>query len=132
MEVVVALGLVTVMALAIIGIFSRLMSRSAISADQAAGQLLAQAVLDAAVRVGPPGWGGTTGSREVATADASSDTVYNYTVAATELVDSRHDLGRVFRVTVTVDWSHGETKRQNSGRMSVRRSRLAYVELASP
>lgn len=58
MEVVLALGLVVIMALAIVGIFSRLMSRSAYSADQAAAQLLAQSLLDKAIRMGPPDWGG--------------------------------------------------------------------------
>ena len=45
MEVVLALGLVVIMALAIVGIFSLLMSRSSYSADQAAAQLLAQSLL---------------------------------------------------------------------------------------
>ena len=133
MEVVLALGLVVIMALAIVGIFSRLMSRSAYSADQAAAQLLAQALLDKAIRMGPPDWGGSTGARELASGDQSATTLYNWKVEGRELPDSVHDLGRLYRVTVTVDWSDAASgARQNNGRMLVERSRLAYVEQAGP
>jgi hypothetical protein len=109
------------------------MTSSAVSADQAAGQLLAQSVLDKAIRTGPPGWGGLTGTRELASADESSKTTYTYTIVADEIEESRHSLGRLFRVTVTVDWSDSlPGTRQNRGRMLVERSRLTYVELAEP
>ncbi len=141
MEIVVALGLVVVMALAIVGIFSRLISRSAISADQAAGQLLAQSVLDKAIRIGPPDWGGLSGSQQLASADQSSKTVFNWTVVARELPrsaldppPSSSDLGVLYRVRVTVDWSNTSSPgtRQNLGRMMVERSRLSYVEQSGP
>lgn len=133
MEVVLALGLVVIMALAIVGIFSRLMSRSAYSADQAAAQLLAQSLLDKAIRMGPPDWGGGSGVQELASGDQSATTAYNWTIKGHQLPDSVHDLGRLYRVTVTVDWSNSAPgTRPANGRMLVERSRLAYVEQAGP
>ena len=133
LEIIVALGLVSVVALAIIGVFSKLMTSSSKGADQAAAELLAQAVLDKATRSGPPGWGGLEASVDLETADASSDTKFIYRVNPDEIPGSEHALGSLYRVEVTVSW--GQTIAPESqldrGKLWVTRSRLTYVEGAT-
>lgn len=124
LEIIVALGLVTTVALTIIGLFSRLMASSSKGADQAAAELLAQAVLDRATRTGPPDWGGLSAGVELETAETSSSTRYVYQVQIDPLPDDTHPLGVLYRVGVQVRWSG----RQDQGRLLVERSRLTYVE----
>lgn len=129
-EIVVALGLISMVALAIIGVFSRLMTSSSKSADQAAADLLAQAVLDRAARAGPPDWGGLQSGATLKTADSASDTEFLYRVDTGQLPGSDHPLGSLYSVTVLVSWSGSLDKQQALGRgkLWLERSRVTYVE----
>lgn len=129
-EIVVALGLISLVALAVIGVFSRLMGSTSKSADQAAADLLAQAVLDRAARTGPPEWGGLQSGVTLRTADSSSDTEFLYRVDTRLLPGSDHPLGSLYSVTVLVSWSGSLDKQDELGRgkLWLERSRLTYVE----
>jgi type II secretory pathway pseudopilin PulG len=134
LEIIVALGLVSVVALAVIGVFSKLMTSSSKTADQAAAELLAQSTLDKSIRVGPPNWGVPDGEVTLKTADASSRTEFLYRVQGEELPDSDHHLGSLYRVTVLVSWggSLAKTERLDQGKLWVERSRMTYVEATDP
>lgn len=129
MEIVVALGLVATVALAIIGVFSTLITASGKSSDQAAAELLAQATLEKAVRSGPPFWGGAARDQTLQTGDASSGTVYHSRIS-TRLLPETHPLGDLYEVTVLVSWGRSIAKEQAPGRgkLWVERSRLVYVD----
>ena len=129
MEIVVALGLVATVALAIIGVFSTLITASGKSSDQAAAELLAQATLEKAVRSGPPSWGGVTVDRTLQTGDASSGTVY-YSQIRTQLLPEAHPLGDLYQVSVLVSWGRSIAKEEAPGRgkLWVERARLVYID----
>lgn len=134
-EIIVALGLVTMVALTIIGVFSRLLTSSSHTADQAAADLVAQSVLDKASRSGPPDWGDFApgATIELETAENSQATRFLYKVDVRELDGSDHPLGSLYRVTVLVSWSGNLDKTsEDGGKLWVERSRLTYVESSGP
>ena len=125
------MGIVSVAALAIVGIFSSLMLSTSKSSDQAGAELLANSLLEKATREGPPDWGVGPGnkSRRLETGDRSQATNFFYQVD-TERIDD-HDLGELFKVVVTVNWSDQEgeqSSRQGQGNLWLKRSRLLYLE----
>ena len=101
-EVVLALGLISFVALVVVGVFLTLMQASAKNREQVAAELLTESILEKATAAGPPNWGvdGRTGEPLSAGSSALSDDTY-YQVEPT-LVNE--DNGEMWEVNVTVAW----------------------------
>ena len=130
-----ALGLLTVISLAIIGVFTRLLSASTKNTDQTAAHLLAQSALEKASRQGPPDWGfgisGSTGTGAVSTKlntnNDQSKTEFTTTVKVEKVTnaDPKVYLGNLYDVKVSVSW--WGKKRQGLGKLSMETSRTVYI-----
>ena len=103
-ECVMAMGLLGVMALALVGLFSRLLSTTAKTTDQTAARMLARGILEHALREGPDSnWGGLGGKANLKAHDNLTGTDFVY-----EIKDARLNppsaVGNLYQVTVTVTW----------------------------
>lgn len=110
-EILVALALFAVAALALIGVFTGLLVKSSIESDTAAARILADSVLSRAKSSEGPDWGvpGGFGEARIATGDSNSATTFLYRLEVEELEE--HDLGAIHRFRVEVEWeSSGETR----------------------
>ncbi|HIB67773.1 MAG TPA: type II secretion system protein [Phycisphaerales bacterium] len=134
-EIVMALGLLTVISLAVIGVFTKLLSASTKNTDRTAAHLLAQSALDKAARQGPPDWGfglsGSTGtasiSDKLSTNNDQTETEFTTTITVGKVTDAdpKIYLGNLYDVTVSVSW--WGKKRQGLGRLSTETSRTVYI-----
>lgn len=135
-EAVVAFGLMSVLSLSVIGVFSKLLTASAKSSDQTAGRLLAKGVLDRALREGPPNWGvggnfsSFGGEAALYAHDSLSGTSFVYQVLPNEVVTTTNSMGRLYEVTVTVTWwrdrADAGATREGVGRLSTELTRTVY------
>lgn len=96
------MGLISFVALVVVGVFLTLMQASAKNREQVAAELLTESILEKATAAGPPGWGvdGRTGEAVAAGDSALSDDTY-YQIEPT-LVNE--DNGEMWEVSVTVAW----------------------------
>jgi len=131
-EIVLSLGLLAVVGLTVIGLFSYLTLNSQVNSDRAAAQLLAESVLDRAVKAGPEpvnglewGLGRDKLFKELKTAEDSSSTQFSYQITP-ELIRTA-PLGSVYHVTVEVAWSDGRQSPER-GRGALKKSRTVYIE----
>jgi hypothetical protein len=132
-EIVLSLGLLAVVGLTVIGVFSYLAVNSQGSSDRAAAELLSDSVLERAVKAGPDpdavdglqwGVGRDKVFQELSTADNGSATRFTYQVSP-ELIRSA-PLGSVYLVTVEVAWAEeGGVER---GKGHLKKSRTVYIE----
>lgn len=130
-----ALGLLTVISLAIIGVFTKLLSASTKNTDRTAAHLLAQSTLEKASRQGPPDWGfgvgGSTGEASItdklSTNNDRTQTEFTTTIKVDKVTnaDPKVYLGNLYDVTVTVSW--WGKKRRGLGRLSTETSRTVYI-----
>jgi len=128
-EIVVSIGLLAIVGLSIVGVFSYLAVSSHTNADRAAASLLADSVLEKAVKEGPDDWGVGSGNlfTELETSDAVSTTRFTYQVQAQKLKEA--SLGDTYQVTVDVAWSApDEGGRVERGKGHIQRTRTIYVE----
>jgi type II secretory pathway pseudopilin PulG len=103
-EVIVALGLMSFVALVVVGVFLTLMQSSTKNREQVAAELLTESLLEKATAAGPPSWGieGKLGEPLPAHRD---DTYYQ--------VDSKlvaEERGEMWEVSVTVAWWSDDSK----------------------
>lgn len=131
-EIVISLGLLAIVGLTVIGVFSSLAINSQSNSDRAAAQLLAETVLERAVKAGPDPvdglrWGVGTDKlfKELKTADDSSATKFSYQVSP-ELIRTA-PLGTIYHVTVEVVWME-EGSGVQRGRGNLKKSRTVYIE----
>lgn len=132
-EIVVSLGLLAVVGLTIIGVFSFLLLNSQTNSDRAAAELLSDALLEKAVKAGPDpvdgrSWGVGTDKtfKELKTAESDSATRFAYQISPA-LIRSA-PLGSVYQVTVEVSWVESGKSGVQRGKGSLRKSRTVYVE----
>lgn len=131
-EIVISLGLLAVVGLTVIGVFSSLALNSQSNSDRAAAQLLAESVLERAVKSGPDPvdglrWGVGTDKlfKELKTADDSSATRFSYQISP-ELIRTA-PLGTIYHVTVEVVWlEEGAGPQRGTGKL--KKSRTVYIE----
>ncbi len=126
----VAIWLLTFIGAGLIATFTFLAKGSQMSAEQAAGTLLAENLLQTAVKAGPPDWGQTqlTGTSTVVTGDARSQTDFEWELTPVEVETAR--LGDFYQLTVTVRWidrSQNNTGVER-GRGELKRVRHVYIE----
>jgi type II secretory pathway pseudopilin PulG len=101
-EVIVALGLMSFVALVVVGVFLTLMQSSTKNREQIAAELLTESLLEKATAAGPPAWGveGKLGQPLSAGDSALSNDTY-YQVDSTLVAEER---GEMWEVSVTVAW----------------------------
>jgi len=136
-EVVLAVGLLTIIAVTIAGVFTHLLQASAKTSDLTAGRSLARRILDRAIRAGPPGWGfgDLEGSQTLATQDSRATTKFLYSITPVRL---KRDSGMVgvtrelYFVEVEVKWwaeaIEPDPTRPEMGRLSTRVSQAVGYE----
>lgn len=135
-EVVLAFGLMSILAVVVIGVFTKLMVSTTKSSDLTAAQLLARSVLDRAVRAGPPDWGVDftgVGTVELYTHDKTTLTDYVYSVVPVRVTPAggTDTMGELFELRVTVSWwtdtPDADAGRQGVGKLSTELSRTVFI-----
>lgn len=135
MEVIVSLGLVTLITLLVGGVLSKMLFSSGKTAHQTAANLLAEELAESAVVVGPPTWGFSSNDRSTWTGDRiltlpgeSKFTTFRYRLEELKARDSDQDLGTFHLLKVTVWWwSEEPTSAIERGKLSVEAHRKVYV-----
>ncbi len=135
-EIVLALGLLSFVALVVIGVFLGLVRTSAKNREQAQAELLTESLLERATSDGPPRWGvgGETAVRLEAKLQEDGARFF-YQVEPLRLqpdVDLADPDGQAWKVTVTVGWwlpdsGSMEASRSGFGDLFVRGVRTVYV-----
>ncbi len=130
-EIVVALGLVALVSLAVIGVFSSLLLSTAKTSTQAGAELLAKSLLDRAVRQGPPNWstGNETIAHRLELGDKQAPTTVFYRIEVQAL--QKHSMGELHQVSVTVFWDQeGQSQgyRVGQGKTWVEQTRVVYID----
>lgn len=125
------MGILSVVSLSVIGIFSYLAVSSQVQSERAAAALLATTVLESAVILGPPDWGLDPGqlgqelSVELETGDSQAAEDMTYRLSA-ELSEST-PLGELYSLRVRVTWEE-PPGRVERGRGYLERTRTVYVD----
>ena len=131
-EIVLSLGLLAVVGLTVIGVFSYLALNSQSNSDRAAAELLAERVLERAVKAGPDSVSGLAWGvgkkklfKELTTADNGSATRFSYQISPTLIRTA--PLGTIYQVRVEVAWTEdpGGVER---GKGHLKKSRTVYIE----
>lgn len=135
-EIVLAMGILTFVALAVIGVFLGLLKTSAKNREQAMAELLTESLLERTTSSGPPGWGveGQTAVRLEALLQEDGARFF-YQVDPVRLqpdVPLAQPDGESWKVTVTVGWwppdsGSLENSRQGFGELYVRGVRTVYL-----
>lgn len=130
-ECVMAFGLLGVMALALVGLFSRLLATTAKTTDQTAARILARGILEHALREGPDNdWGGLSGRTNLKAHDNLTGTDFVYEVKDARL-NPPNAMGNLYQVTVVVTWwkKDADPKATYSGlgKLSVELTGSTYV-----
>lgn len=125
-----AIWLLTFVGAGLIATFTFMAKGSQVSAERAAGELLAENLVQTAVKAGPPDWGqpALTGTSVAQTGDAGSTTTYQWTITPLEIESAT--LGKFFQITVDLSWhdtSRGPVAvERGSGKL--KRTRQVYIE----
>lgn len=126
----VAVGLLSVVIMALLGIFLKLMNASTKSANLSVGQSLAESILEQSLRVGPPGWGVPRTAVDLYAHDARSGTEFAYRVLPIPL-GTLQEMGQMWEVEVRVYWWDGDLdsgERVEQGRLWTVVRQLHYLE----
>lgn len=129
-EVLTSLWLLTFIGASLLGLFAYLAKTSKLSNERASSELLADTLIERAIRMGPPNWGLPEGQLGVLqNAPESPDGMaLTYLVKVARL--EKHRLGELHQLQVTVNWNTpSETPTGvERGRGYLVRERLVYVE----
>jgi Tfp pilus assembly protein PilE len=132
-EIVVALGLISVVSLTVIGLFSYLAVTTQTRSEKAAADLLANTLMENAVIEGPNGWGvGQTNlfvevPVEIESGDAKAAEQMMYQVIPEVIEQSA--LGTLFRVRVRVSWVEPPGPNNvERGKGFTERTRTVYID----
>lgn len=133
-EVVLAIGLITIVSLAVVGTFSFLAITMQTRSERAAADFLADTVLEAGVNDGPPLWGMDSGADlfvekpvNLETGDSQAKEHMLLQVIPEELEDG--PLGTLFRLRVRVSWVEPPGPNNvERGKGFIERTRTVYIE----
>lgn len=143
LEVMLAMGIISISVLLIIGLLARFLSAQSSTAAQTAARLMAKEVLDLAAATGPDGWGfpnpsDLTGSRNLILPNEKKPTEFKYRLLTSELRSDPRDQGVLYELEVEVWWwtdkdkpwddPDATTARTESGNLFVKAQRVVYVE----
>jgi prepilin-type N-terminal cleavage/methylation domain-containing protein len=139
-EIIVALGVMAVVSLTVIGLFSKLLISTQKSSQVVTADLLCKAILEEAVREGPPNWGvggdfSVNGGKATLYTSEEKKTGYNYQVQPNR-VHTDDKMGELWEVTVNVSWWGDRVDttrtRQGMGRLSRELTRIVYIRGRTP
>lgn len=127
-EVLASLWLIAFVGAGLIGLFVYLAKASSVANERAAGELLADRLIERAVRVGPPHWGLEEGQvgQFLDISDPLNQTVLRFQLMPTLL--EQHRLGRLYMLRVQVAWDETDQRRAERGRGELLRYRKVYIE----
>ena len=143
-EVVVAIGILSIVSLTVIGVFSYLAVTSQTRSEKAAAELLADTLMEQAVTAGPPNWGLPEGQilTEVSVDDAATATGEDVELESGDSQAREHmaylvipeqleeaTLGKLYRVRVRVSWQDPPgPDNVERGRGYLERTRTVYID----
>jgi hypothetical protein len=141
-EVVVALGLMSLVSLTVVGLFSYLAVASQTRSERAAAELLADTLMESAACEGPPGWGVSQANLFIEvpvlleTGDARAKEQMVYQVIPVALDPDPDEpppdplpLGTLYKLTVRVSWVEPPGPNNvERGQGFIERARTVYVE----
>lgn len=143
-EVVVAIGILSIVSLTVIGVFSFLAVTSQTRSEKAAAELLADTLMEQAVTAGPPNWGLPEGQilTEVSVDDAATASGENVDLETGDSQTKEHmaylvipeeldhgSLGKLYRVRVRVSWQEPPGPNNvERGRGYLERTRTVYID----
>lgn len=143
-EVIVALGLLSIVSLTVVGVFSFLAVTSQTRSEKAAAELLADTLMEQAVTAGPPNWGLPEGlvmtevpvddsglpegeDMQLETGDSQGKEHMAYLVIPEELEEG--SLGKLYRVRVRVSWQEPPgPDNVERGKGYLERTRTVYID----
>lgn len=133
-EVLASLWLIAFIGAGVIGLFTYLVRSSSIANERAAAELLADRLIERAVRIGPPNWGLEPGQvgQFLESSEGPQGTVLTYQLMPMKV--GEHRLGTLFCLRVQIAWDEADAKRVERGRGELVRQRNVYIEnlAASP
>ena len=131
----IAIALLSVIIVIVIWLFLKLMTASTKGLDQTVALDIAQNKLDQASQSSASKWL-VYNSEAHSVSDPRTPTVFYYTMVASELTDASvaksNMMGDMYKLDLEVYWwpegEHKVSVRQEMGRLSVRLSRIVYIE----
>lgn len=130
-ELVVAIGLLAIIAVVVIGLFVRITASSSKSVDQTVALEIANRVLDQYANSSPSEWDSASSQQDLQTRDPASKTTFHYHLESRPLTNGTSKMGDMYRLDVNVYWwtnKESEDQRRDYGRLRVRLSRCVFVE----
>lgn len=132
-----ALGIIAIVALSILGVFTKLMVSATKNTDLTTADALALTIMENAVTQGPPNWGVggdfsiTGGTASMYSGSSESTTKFVYQLKREEVTAHTSSMGKMFKLTVIVTWWEDEANeaasRAEYGRVGTELTRLVYV-----
>lgn len=133
-ELIVALGLLAVIATVVVGLFLRLTVSSTKSEDQTVALEIANRLLDEYAEADPSTWN-VSANQDLETHDPSSKTTFYYRLRNRKISDDSNPMGYLFRLDVDVSWwpadpanPHASTMHRRYGKTTLHLSRVVFVE----
>ncbi len=132
-EVILALGLLAVVGLIVVGVFTKSMGAQSKSSHATVGRLLAESIAEKAVLIGPPNWGmadiDIPETETVRLQNSDSEETYTYDIDEFVVrgATATNSLGVLYLIEITVSW-WGEDDRVGMGKNFVKTARVVYHE----
>ena len=133
-ELVIAIGLLASIIVIVIGLFVKLMNASTKGLDQTVALDIAQNKLDQAAQSSPSKWL-IYNSEAHSVTDPRTPTTFHYTLTPRELTSNSaadNKMGDMYHLDLEVYWWPEKDKevstRRDMGRLSVKLSRVVYIE----
>ena len=133
-ELMIAIALLLVVTVIVIGLFLKLMTASTKGLDQTVALDIAQNKLDQAAQSSASKWL-IYNSEAHSVSDSRTPTIFHYVMTADELtatVPGSNTMGDMYKLDLEVYWWPEEDKRVSTrhemGRLSVKLSRIVYIE----
>lgn len=131
-ELVLAIGLLAIIAVVVIGLFVRFTVSSTKSSDQTAALELAHKLLDEYADADPSFWD-VSADQELTTHDTQTSTEFVYRLDYEQLSPNDAQMGDLYRLDVFVAWwpdggARERNQRRDYGQLHLNLSRLIFVE----
>ena len=130
-EVVLALGVLAIVGLTVIGVFTKLMGSQSKSSHATVGRFLMESVAERVSLSGPPDWG-VTGDQTESVYIHSQDQKVTFTYRipsyfALKKAPVSNPMGTLYFVNIEIEWWGGDD-RIEVGKTKLATSRVIYVE----
>jgi hypothetical protein len=127
-EVLASIWLIAFVGAGLIGLFVYLTKSSSVANERAAAELLADRLMERAVRFGPPDWGLEPGQvgQFLESPEGPNGTILRYQLMP--IRSGAHRLGTLYVLRVQVAWDEADRARSERGRGELQRQRNVYIE----